>query len=110
MQVQQENLERISKELIVHSDQARDYFVKALADARQLKIHAVEQNLVKAQEELELAQKLEAEILQKEKEGAGIEFSMSLVHAQGHVMNATTIGYLTKEIINIHTKKVNKQF
>ena len=29
MQVQLENLERISKELIVHSDQARDYFVKA---------------------------------------------------------------------------------
>ena len=110
MQVQQENLEQISSQLIIHSDQARDYFVKALADARQLKIHAVEQNLAKAEEELEFAHKLEAELLDREKQGAGAGVSMNHVHAQGHVMNATTIGYLTREIINIHTSKVNKQF
>ena len=81
-----------------------------LADARQLKIHSVEQNLEKAQTELELAQKLEADLLEREKQGAGPELSLHLVHAQGHVMNATTIGYLTKEIINIHTERVNKQF
>ena len=110
MQIQLENVEQISKQLIVHSDLARDYFVKALADARQLKIHSVEQNLEKAQTELELAQKLEADLLEREKQGAGPELSLHLVHAQGHVMNATTIGYLTKEIINIHTERVNKQF
>ncbi len=97
--------EQIIMGIIMHGGNARSYAMRALQEARNNNFEAAYQLLEDSSEELNLAHKIQTDLIQAEVRGEPTEVSLLMVHAQDHLMNAMTVRDLAQEIIGLHESK-----
>lgn len=96
--------ERTVMELIVYSGDARSKAIEAMRKAKNGEMETAKAKIKEADEQLNIAHNHQTKMIQMEAGGEIMDFSLLLVHAQDHLMNAITIRDLAKEIIAIHEK------
>ena len=100
-----EGVEQFCCKLIAGAGDARSYAIEAIREARNKDFAKADEYLKKADEALLDAHKAQTELLFKEANGEKTEFSILLIHAQDHIMNAMTVKDLASELIEILKEK-----
>jgi PTS system cellobiose-specific IIA component len=99
-------MEEIILNIVMHSGEARNYSMEAIALAKAGDFNTVEKLLIKADEELGYAHTSQISLIQIEAAEDKMEISLLLIHAQDHLMTTMTFKDLAVEIIEVH-KKIN---
>ena len=97
-------MEEIILNIIMHSGEARNFSMEAIALAKANDFDKAKELLIKADEQLGYAQNSQTTLIQGEAVNDKIEFSLLLVHAQDHLMTTMTFKDLAVEIIEVHEK------
>jgi len=97
-------MEEIILNIIMHSGEARNCSIEAIALAKAGDFNGVKELLIKADEELGYAHNSQTSLIQSEAACDKIEFSLLLMHAQDHLMTTMTFKDLAVEIIEVHEK------
>lgn len=97
-------MEEIILNIIMHSGEARNYSMEAIALAKSGEFVKARELITKADEELGYAQNSQTSLIQGEAANDKIEFSLLLVHAQDHLMTTMTFKDLAMELIEVHEK------
>ncbi|MDR3596862.1 PTS lactose/cellobiose transporter subunit IIA [Clostridium sp.] len=97
-------MEEIILNIIVHSGEARNYSMEAIALAKSGEFTKAKELIIKADEELGYAQNSQTSLIQGEAANEKIEFSLLLVHAQDHLMTTMTFKDLAVELIEVHKR------
>lgn len=96
--------QEIIMQLIVSGGNARSYAMEAIRNAKYGNIEAAKKFLLKADDELCNAHKIQTQLIQKEAAGSKIEITLLMVHAQDHLMNAITVKDIAAELVDIYEK------
>lgn len=107
MTTQQEELQVLSFQIILHAGNARSEAMEALQLARNGEFNKAELKLDAADKEFTEAHHIQTSLLQDEANGNIPEFSIILIHAQDHLMNALTVKDLAMEMIAMQ-KQIKK--
>ncbi|GLO66941.1 MULTISPECIES: PTS lactose/cellobiose transporter subunit IIA [Oceanobacillus] len=107
MTIQQEELQVLSFQIILHAGNARSEAMEALQLARNGEFNEAELKLETADKEFTEAHHIQTSLLQDEANGTIPEFSIILIHAQDHLMNALTVKDLAIEMIAMQ-KQIKK--
>jgi len=97
-------MEEIILNIIMHSGEARNYSIEALAVAKEGNFDRAKELIIKADEELGYAHNSQTSLIQGEAVNDKIEFSLLLIHAQDHLMTTMTFKDLVVELIEVHQK------
>ena len=97
-------MEEIILNIIMHSGEARNYSIEALAVAKTGNFNRAQELIMTADEELGYAYNSQTSLIQGEAVNEKIEFSLLLVHAQDHLMTTMTFKDLVVELIEVHQK------
>ena len=97
-------MEEIILNIIMHSGEARNYSMEAIALAKTGDFDKSRELLIKADEELGYAHSSQTTLIQGEAASDKIEFSLLLVHAQDHLMTTMTFKDLAVELIEVYEK------
>lgn len=97
-----ENLEEISFQIISAAGDAQSMMLKALANAREGVFAKAESMMKQADKELLKAHKSQTGLIMKEAQGEKSEYSVLMVHAQDHLMNAMLSKQLIGEMIKMY--------
>ncbi len=81
-----DELNTLSMNILVHAGSARDFFVKALAEIEKKEFNEAKETIQKAKEEVVIAHGLQTETLQKEASGEQVRYSTLFCHAQDTLM------------------------
>ncbi len=95
------DIEQFCCQLIANAGDARSYSVEAIRCARKKDFDKADEYLKQADVALLEAHKAQTDLLFKEANGEKTEFSVLLIHAQDHIMNAMTVKDLASELIEI---------
>ncbi|AOT68623.1 PTS lactose/cellobiose transporter subunit IIA [Geosporobacter ferrireducens] len=95
-------METIIFTIISYSGDARNFFLEALAPAKNGYIEKAVELIKQGDEKLELAHKEQTKLIQAEARGEKMEISLLMIHAQDHLMNAITVKQLVCEMIDIY--------
>lgn len=87
--------------IILHAGNAKSLVMEALRESRLGNGELAVAKIKEANQELVLAHKAQTELLQEEAQGENVPYSIILVHAQDHLMNAITVRDLAEEIIKL---------
>src|SRR5471030_1038567 len=98
------NMEEIILNIIMHSGEARNYSIEALAVAKEGNFDRAKELIIKADEEFGYAHNSQTSLIQGEAVNDKIEFSLLLIHAQDHLMTTMTFKDLVVELIEVHQK------
>ncbi|MEG0329046.1 MAG: PTS lactose/cellobiose transporter subunit IIA [Longicatena sp.] len=90
--------------LISDAGDASSNFLMAIQEAESCNFEKAEEFLEIGKKSLVTAHKLQTELLQNEIRGEGVEYSLIMVHAQDHLMNAILLKDLTISIIKLNMK------
>ncbi|MFS0751091.1 PTS lactose/cellobiose transporter subunit IIA [Oceanobacillus sp. 1P07AA] len=101
MTTQQEELQVLSFQIILHAGNARSEAMEALQLARNGEFNKAELKLDAADKEFAEAHHIQTSLLQSEANGNVPDFSIILIHAQDHLMNALTVKDLAIEMITM---------
>lgn len=93
------NLEEQIMELIVNAGQAKSYAQIAMAAARKKQFAIAEQNIASAKEVINLAHKVQTQLIAMDEGQGKIPVTLLMVHAQDHLMNAMLAMDMAEEII-----------
>jgi len=96
------NSEQIVFSIISHAGNARSYCFESLKHAKNGNFEEARKCVTKAGEEILEAHHIQTEMIQQEVQGEKQEFSLLLVHAQDHLMNAMLTKDLVKEMISMY--------
>lgn len=96
--------ERIAFNLILHSGNARSFYMEAIALAKIYEFTKARAKIKEAEEEITDAHRIQASLIHDEAKGDSIHLSILLIHAQDHLMNALTIKDLACEMIDMYEK------
>lgn len=96
------SMEQIMMELIVNGGDARSKSMQAIKLAKKGDLEAAKEKLKEAGEALGKAHNFQTSLIQKEAAGEKTEISILLIHAQDHLMNATTVRDLAQEMISMY--------
>lgn len=94
--------------IILHSGNARSKTMQALQSAREQQFSEADNLLEEAEKEINVAHKVQTEMIQSNARGEEINLSILLIHAQDHLMTAMLAIDLAKEILLLHKDKVQK--
>lgn len=100
-------LERIVMAIITHSGDAKSDAVEAIQYAKAKEMEKANQLIESSEKELLAAHKVQTELIQNEARGEKTEVTILLIHAQDHLMTATTFKDLAKEFVELY-ETVNK--
>ncbi|GAA0591878.1 PTS lactose/cellobiose transporter subunit IIA [Virgibacillus siamensis] len=95
-------MEHVIMGIIMHSGDAKSNAMEAIQHAKANEMKKAEQLLEQAEKELLEAHGEQTGLIQKEARGEKTELSLLLVHAQDHLMTATTFKDLAKEFIELY--------
>ncbi|HMM20331.1 MAG TPA: PTS lactose/cellobiose transporter subunit IIA [Selenomonadales bacterium] len=94
-------METVIFEIILHAGNARAEAYEALRSARAGDFAAAAGHLRQAEEEVGVAHRVQAEIIQGEARGEKAEISLLLVHAQDHLMTAIAEKSLIENMVDM---------
>lgn len=97
-----ENLEEISFFIISAAGDAQSMMLEALAKAREGDFQEADAKMKQADKELNKAHKSQTGLIMKEAQGEKSEYSVLMVHAQDHLMNAMLAKQLIREMIKLY--------
>ena len=97
-------MEEIILNILMHSGEARNYSMEAIALAKAGEFTKARELIIKADEKLGYAQSSQASLIQGEAANEKIEFSLLLMHSQDHLMTTMTFKDLAVEIIEVHER------
>ncbi|GEL09164.1 PTS cellobiose transporter subunit IIA [Salisediminibacterium halotolerans] len=106
--MEQEELQTVAFQIILHSGSARTSIQEAFTQMRNGEYREAEKKLEEANEEIVAAHKSQTELLQKYSHGETITVEIIMVHAQDHLMNVMTLKDMAEEMIHLHEKVDNK--
>ena len=95
-------METIILNLITNSGEAKSYAMEAIAFAKEQNFEAAYGALEASGKSLSLAHRSQTTLIQSEAGGEKVELSMLLIHAQDHLMNATTAKDLASEMVQLY--------
>ncbi|SIR45051.1 PTS lactose/cellobiose transporter subunit IIA [Halanaerobium kushneri] len=98
------NLEKMIFSIISYSGDAKNLFMQAIKYAKSNQNEKARVCLEEADEKLIKAHLKQTELIKLESNGEEIENSILLTHGQDHLMTASLLKDLAKEIINLHQK------
>jgi len=101
------DLEKMIFTIISYSGDAKNLFMEAIKYAKSNQNAKAEACLKEADEKLIKAHLKQTELIKLESNGEEIEKSILLTHGQDHLMTASLLKDLAKEIIDLH-KKINE--
>lgn len=96
--------QEIVLEIIISGGNAKSSAMEAIMKAKEGDINEAKRLLIRANEELGRAHKIQTELIQKEAAGRTTEVTLLMVHAQDHLMNAITVKDLAKEFVDLYEK------
>lgn len=99
----------IAFELISHAGTARSFAIEAMSYARETQFDQAEASLEEAKKEISAAHRIQTDLIQEEARGNKTEFSLLLIHAQDHLMNAITIKELASEFVHLYKKLAEQE-
>ncbi len=103
--------EQIIMELITYSGDARSKALMALSSVKENDFDEAERLLKEANNDLLSAHQVQTKLLWEECNGEveeKIDFSLLLVHAQDHMMNAMTIYELVEQLVELFRERWEK--
>lgn len=104
MTMTKEEVQMLSFQMILHAGNARSDAMEALLLAKKGKFDEAAEKMEAADEAFTEAHHMQTNLLHNEANGETTEFSVILIHAQDHLMNALTIKDLAVEMIDMHQK------
>lgn len=105
--MEQEDIQVVAFEIILHSGTARTTIHDAFKNMREEKYEIAFEQLEDANEEITLAHQSQTELLQKYASGESINMEIIMVHAQDHLMTTMTLKEVASEMLHLY-KKVNE--
>lgn len=96
--------QEIILQIIVSGGNARSHAMEAIQFAKSERFDAAREALVKCDEELADAHKVQTHLIQEEAAGNPSEITLLMVHAQDHLMNAITIKDMAQEFVDMYEK------
>ena len=109
MEEKELDYESIIMNLIVNCGEARSKAMEAMTSAREGSFKEAEEQLEEADVKLNLAHKVQTNLIVQEAGGTPVKVTLLMVHAQDHLMNAITVRELANEIIEIQKQLRAKQ-
>jgi PTS system cellobiose-specific IIA component len=95
-------METIIFEIILHAGNARAEAYAALRAAQDGDFAAAEEHLKLADEEIGIAHRTQADIIQQEAQGEKVAVTLLLIHAQDHLMTAMSEKNLIENMVEMH--------
>ena len=99
------DLEQIVMTLVVNGGNARSLAIEALRAARDGDFKKADEMMEEADQTIAQSHDAQTEMIQDELNGKKTEVGLLMVHAQDHLMNAMTVMYLCREMIDILKKQ-----
>ncbi|MFL0267062.1 PTS lactose/cellobiose transporter subunit IIA [Clostridium sp. WILCCON 0202] len=96
--------QEIILKIIVNGGDARSHAMEAIQFAKIGKIAEAREALIKANDNLGEAHKVQTHLIQEEAGGRSMEVTLLMVHAQDHLMNAITIKDMAQEFVDMYEK------
>jgi len=90
--------------IIVNGGDARSHSMEAIQYAKLGKIAQARDSIIKANDNLGEAHKVQTKLIQDEAAGKSMEVNLLMVHAQDHLMNAITIRDMAQEFVDMYEK------
>lgn len=99
------DITELIRRLIANAGRARDNAMRAITAAKQADFSEADQLIKQANQALNEGHKLQTELIEAEEKGQLTEVTLLMVHAQDHIMNASTLKDLAVETIYLHKHK-----
>ncbi|TYP54250.1 PTS lactose/cellobiose transporter subunit IIA [Thermosediminibacter litoriperuensis] len=99
-----ESIEEIAFRIISAAGDSLSMMFEAMKLSRNGKFEEAEKLMQKADDFLLQAHKVQTELIAEESRGNRSEYSILMVHAQDHIMNAMLAKPLIREIINLYKR------
>ncbi|CCQ98228.1 phosphotransferase system (PTS) lichenan-specific enzyme IIA component [[Clostridium] ultunense Esp] len=96
------DLEMIIMNIINYSGEARSLCMEGISYAKKGDFDKARTNIEDANEKIACAHKSQTKLIQSEAQGEKQDFSLLLVHAQDHLMNAITTRDMAREFIDLY--------
>lgn len=100
-----ESLEQIAFKIISASGDALSTMLNALKYAKEGSFEKAEELMEESQRHLSKAHSVQTNLIIEESRGNKSEYSILMVHAQDHIMNATLATTLIREMIDLYKNK-----
>lgn len=100
----QEELQVVAFEIILHSGSARTSVHEAFADMREGHYNEAVEKLEVANADLLEAHHAQTNLLQEYASGTDIKIEIIMVHAQDHLMTTMTLREVALEMLNLYRK------
>lgn len=104
-----ETMEHIAFTIIASAGDAQTAMLEALAAARKGDFSQAESQMKGAEKLLLKAHRIQTDLIKQEADGAKLEYSFVLVHAQDHLMNAMLSKKLIQEMIYLYQEIKEKK-
>ncbi len=102
--MEQEEIQVVAFEIILHSGTARTNIHDAFKKMRENNYEEAEQLLDEANQEITLAHLSQTDLLQKYASGESIKMEIIMVHAQDHLMTTMTLKEVAIEMLHLYQK------
>ncbi|ARB41448.1 MULTISPECIES: PTS cellobiose transporter subunit IIA [Mammaliicoccus] len=102
--MEQEEIQVVAFEIILHSGTARTNIHDAFKKMRENNYEEAEQLLDEANQEITLAHQSQTDLLQKYASGESINMEIIMVHAQDHLMTTMTLKEVAIEMLHLYQK------
>ena len=96
------DLEMVIMNIINYSGEARSLCMEGISYAKKGGLNKAKASIQEANEKIACAHKSQTKLIQLEAQGGKHDFSLLLVHAQDHLMNAITIRDMAKEFMDLY--------
>jgi len=100
-----EQVQGLSFQLIGFAGDAFSCFKQAVSEARQGSFEEADRLMKQGRESLVEAHHTQTDLLSAETSGQEIAYSILMVHAQDHLMNAIMYEDIAKELIELHRER-----
>lgn len=106
-----EEIQNLYMELIVNAGEARSCSFEAIGLAKEKKFQEAKNCLSNSKESALLAHKIQTDLIRKEACGELVNISITLIHAQDHLMTALLAREVSEEFIAVHEElaEIKKQ-
>ncbi|EIA20628.1 PTS system transporter subunit IIA [Listeria fleischmannii 1991] len=103
-----DELNTLSMNILVHAGNAREFFVRALSELEKKKFDEAKEKIQKAKEEVVIAHGLQTETLQKEASGEQVRYSTLFCHAQDTLMTAQSEILIGEHLVKLFESLTEK--
>ncbi len=103
--MEKERVQEIAFQLISFAGDAYSSFLQAVESAREGDFDAAQERMTSGKEMLKEAHNVQTDLLTAEAQGNDPAYSIIMVHAQDHLMNAILFEQVANELIYLHKER-----